>query len=402
MATAAAKIDQDGFAQRSYVTEQTASAKIEAASVLIVDGHPARRQTLLDNASGLQRVVDFEETSTIAEARGQLASKKFDLLIVGEMIADGNGLDFAANLAADARFDDVPMIITGQNVTLDLAIGAVRCGAIDVIGLADLDAAALDRAIGSALSTATPAIGDSAKNSAAIEADHKALCMITQRNMRLAKSTLIPMMSFAWRAVSGAQIKAAERPALARKLARLTRNLTGLIDDTRIVATLPSDGTAPSPVDIKSLVERMAADETNDLHQSRAHIAVRTLPIIRARADLIAMLFEELLLVAVRATRLGEVPEIEIGCSLDQNDNPVIWLRESGTPLSARKQTMAQRSADLMTPPGDAQRDEFAWSLCQRLTEKLGGQFRIVDSGTTGSLVQMRFDKSMIVPDAEI
>ena len=77
-----------------------------------------------------------------------------------------------------------------------------------------------------------------------------------------------------------------------------------------------------------------------------------------AKRSQMIMLFEEMLLSSVRSGRLGQVPEVEIGSGVDPDGNPIIWFKENGLHLSARKQMMSRRFADLVEPEADTARDE--------------------------------------------
>ena len=107
------------------------------------------------------------------------------------------------------------------------------------------------------------------------------------------------------------------------------------------------------------------------------------------------MLFEELLVNAVRTARLGVAPEIELGAGVDPQGNPVIWMTENGLPLSSRKQSLGAQSADLVGPGENAGMDPHVWSLCQRLAEKNRGEFRITGYGEQGCRVMIRFAREM-------
>ncbi|MEM6660954.1 MAG: hypothetical protein AAF666_02145 [Pseudomonadota bacterium] len=389
------RLKPDGY---SAPTDRSGAAGRAAHLVgVIVESDDAAREKVTKAATGAMQPIVLEETRSIAEARTLLQRTAVDFLVIGQSIADGDAFEFAANLNAEPRFCTIPVIMTGQSVTLNLAQGALRSGASDVMAIDKLTPVQFHQTVKSVMRRGPALAVDDLARLSNLQAEHDTLCRLTQRNMRLAKANVIPLMSFAWRVVAGEQLNSTERPNVARKLARLTRNLVGLLDDSRISATIPHHGSAEQDVNLKEMVHAMVSDQTHELHQSRAHISVRDIPVLHCREDLMRMLMEELLLVAVRATRLGEVPEIELGTSMDTTGQPVLWLREAGMPLSARKQALANRGHDLTTTRLDTRRDEYSWSLCQRLTERLGGQFRIVDTGSEGSLVQMRFDRARVV-----
>ena len=177
--------------------------------------------------------------------------------------------------------------------------------------------------------------------------------------------------------------------------------MTGLIDDTVITSATHKANEVPVPVDLGALIADLANDETNGLNSTSAHLRVGALPKLTARYSHMAMLFEELLLTAIRSSRLGEVPEIDIGAGVDPQGNPIIWIKEDGLSLSARKQAMGQRANDLIEPPADLARDENSWSLCQRLVEKNNGRFKITTDDKVASKVLIWFPKEMLVTSSQ-
>ncbi|MEM9139828.1 MAG: hypothetical protein AAGB15_08335, partial [Pseudomonadota bacterium] len=271
-----------------------------------------------------------------------------------------------------------------------------RAGAVDFLAKEALTTEHLERAVDSALRRTSYIPADQKAVLSNIKAENETLRRITLRNMRLLKGQVMPLMAFAWRMIGGGHVAEEEREELAKKLARLTRNLTGLVDDTVITAATHKANAVAVPVDLNAIIAELVADETTGLSETRSHLKVGKLPRLVVRPAQMSMLFEELLLTAIRAGRLGQVPEIEIGAGEDPDGNPVIWMKEDGLHLSARKQILSQRFADLVEPPADTARDEHAWSLCQRIVEKNKGRFKIADNEPSGSRVLMRFPKALL------
>lgn len=103
----------------------------EAAQILLVCGEDPLRHKL--NAALRQR----EHTCTCAvglgEARTALARERFDLLVVCWSLPDGCGLDLAPLVQKTSP--STKILILCEEMSGDVAVQAMRCGAIDCLGL---------------------------------------------------------------------------------------------------------------------------------------------------------------------------------------------------------------------------------------------------------------------------
>ena len=369
---------------------------------VLLDDSRFDRRHLRNVAANSRYKIEFVETGTIAETRAVLKSRKADFLVLDNLLPDGTGLDLARQLSEDAKMSGTPVIMTTGESSEQVAIQALRAGAADYLAKAELSTEIFDQAVENALRRSSLRVEDQTAAIAKLQSENSALRRIALRNMRLLKAQVMPLMSFAWRMLKGEKISKEEGPRITQGLAKVTRSTTGLIDDTVITAATYSSGDAAEPVDLGELVQQVVQDDLGEIKDSRAHIRVGPLPTLRARRAQMSMLFEELLLTAIRSGRLGNVPEIEIGASKDPEGNPILWMTERGVQLSARKQNMAHRVSELDAAPADTSHDENAWSLCQRLVEKNDGQFRVAENTDQGCKLMMRFPKDAIVEPSSV
>lgn len=362
---------------------------------VVMDSSGADRASLMQVAAASRHPIEIVETASITEARSVLQAGRADVVVLNSQMPDGDGLDFARELSAEARMQSVPLIVVSGETSTDGAVRALRSGAADYLAKDDLTTDVFDHAIESALDRTRFREADQSAIISNLSEENETLRRVTLRNMRLMKGQAMPLLAFAWRTVSGEPVDSDQRQATASKLAKLTRNLTGLIDDTVITAATHRANEVAEPLDLNSIVREIIEDE--GLSDSAVHLSVRELPWLTARRSHLTMLFEELLVTSVRSGRLGQIPEVEVGASKDPDGNPIIWFREHGLRLSARKQMMAQRFSDLIEQPADIARDEHSWSLCQRLAEKNQGRFKISENDEEGSTVMIRFPREMLV-----
>jgi len=337
--------------------------------------------------------IDVIEARGLADAQARLAGGVADVMVLGADLAEHDG---GATLTAAARAHKVPTIVLAGAPSDEAALRARRWGAADYLAEHDVDAGRFDEAIERALSRSTALPEDQLARISNLSAENEALRRTALRNMRLLKAQVMPVLSFAWTSLKADAGARGDGAGQAGKLARLTRNIVALIDDTVVNSAAFRINEQPVAVDLNEIVEDIVADPSNGLSVGAAHVRVQALPVLTARHSHMAMLFEELLLTAVRAAPLGHMPDLTLSAGRDPDGNPVIVLTENGLKLSARKQALAQRHADLADLPGDLARDEHSWSLCQRLVQKNDGELRIHYLPDGGCKVQIRFPAAML------
>ena len=350
--------------------------------------------SLLEQAQYNAKLI---QTKTVAETRETLESLDADIVFLAHHVADGGGLSFARSLNTDLRTSALSVVILAEHDARDDAIDALRSGASDCIAVNSVQQEEFGQAIENALRRRSNNPADHLAVISNLEAENATLRRIALRNMRLLKTETLPLLAFAWQAIKEKSHEVTEGRRLAQRLSRISRTVLGLIDDTVITSTTHRALDVPGPVDLHSVANRIIADDCGEIRLSSAHFKLHELPVLMVRESILSMLLEELFVSLVRHARFGNVPEIEVGTSKDPNGNPVIWLTDSGVPLSARKQALSQRFAGL-NDLGSPRHDALSWSLCQRLAEKCGGEFKISESATEQIRISLRFPIDLVVP----
>lgn len=391
MSAAAARIDQPG-----------AGCATEGRS-----GRPLLRCVLMDDSGFDRRVVrriarnsryelDVVETTGIAETRRALAVRPADLLLLDYRVPDGDGIAFARELSADERHGGIPVVLVTGVGSEHAAIQAIRSGIADYLSKDGLTIEQFDQAIENALRRSAAGAADQARRCAELMAENAALRRGALGNMRGLKGHVLPLLSFAHGRSRGSANESAGAEQV-QELGRVTRAILGLIDETVILAATHRHGEEAVPVDLADVVAAVLADEDGQIRDSGARVTVGPLPVLRARISQMLLLVEELMLGAVRAARLGSVPEIEIASVQDAEGNPVVTFAEKGVRLAARRRAAGARFARLGgAGSSGAAADVYPWSLCQRIVERHGGRFTVAASGNEGCVVHMRFPRSML------
>ncbi len=119
--------------------------------VLILDDERFDRHRLARFCSGLGVSVAVSNTATLENFRSQLASQRFDLILLDYMLPDGTGLDAmeAVRLSA-ANVNAATIMITGQG-QVDVAAEAISYGCADYLTKDELSPNAFRRAVTNAL-----------------------------------------------------------------------------------------------------------------------------------------------------------------------------------------------------------------------------------------------------------
>ena len=369
---------------------------------VLMDDSRFDRRYLRNIAANSRFEIEFVETSTIAETKAVLNAREADFLVLDNLLPDGSGLDLAEQLSQDAKLNGTPVILTTGASSEEVAIQALRVGAADYLTKENLSTETFDQAVENALKRSASRSADQAAIISNLQSENSALRRIALRNMRLLKSQVMPLMSFAWRMLRGDKVEDPDKQRITKGLRKVTSNVTGLIDDTVISSATYSTSDNPEPIDLSDLVQNVVQNDLGEIRNSRAHIKVGALPTLTARRAQVAMLFEELLLASVRMGQPGQVPEIEIGSGTDPKGNPIVWLADRGIQLSARKQTLGVQTSDLGGSSTENGRDEYSWSLCQRLAEKNDGEFRVTQDEDNGAKVMIRFPKSLLLEENRV
>ena len=100
-----------------------------AAQVLVVDDEPDIRELL--ELTLVRMGLDVATVGTLAEAKEQLKSGRFDLCLTDMRLGDGEGLDLVRHIAAQAA--DVPVAVITAYGSAENAVAALKAGAFDYV-----------------------------------------------------------------------------------------------------------------------------------------------------------------------------------------------------------------------------------------------------------------------------
>lgn len=363
---------------------------------VVLHGDEHVLEVLESVAQGSRYPCEFTFVDSVTDARQVLDLQEMDIALLQQVSGDGEGLAFARALARDARTSSLPVIILTSSEAETQAGEILRAGAADYLVEDGLSSEAFDQAVENALRRGTVEVADQRAVISNLESENAMLRRVALRNMRLLKHEAMPLLAFAWQSMSDRDPQTQETQRMARRLSRITRTMMGLIDDTVIVSATHRAVEMAGPVDLEKVARRIIEDDCGEIRLSSAHIRIRDLPVVHAREAMISMLFEELFVNMVRNARLGHVPQIDVGASVDPEGNPILWLKDSGVRLSARKQSLAQRYSGL-NDLGSPRQDSLSWSLCQRLAEKCGGTFKLSETEEGQVQVSIRFPASEVI-----
>ena len=393
MPSLAIELDNTAATPRIALGSETRKGPLKC---VLMDDSRFDRRYLRSVAAQSRFDLDFVETSSIAETRAVIEEGSVDMVLLDYRVPDGDGIEFARQISRDPKYAGLPIIVVTGEGSERAAIQALRSGAADYLQKDDITKEIFDQAIENALTRASGGHSEQTQRLSELLDENATLRRSAVANMRLLKGQTLPLLSFAWQSVFGSPPEEAERPTTARRLEKITRKMTELIDDTVIVAATHRAGLETEVVDLVDLIAEIRAQDAGEIRSSGAKISVSDLPCLTAVKSHLLMMFEELILTAVRSGRLGSVPEIAIGAGADPDGNPIIVFAENGLHLSARRQTMAKNNAGLDPSVHMPRHDAHAWSLCQRLAERCGGMLRVSELPEGGVRVMIRFPKTTV------
>ena len=99
--------------------------------ILIIEDEPDIRETLVYNLS--REGYDILSASSLLEARSQIESNTFSLILLDLMLPDGSGLDLCREIKSDKYKSSIPIIIlTAKDDEVDKVVG-FELGADDYV-----------------------------------------------------------------------------------------------------------------------------------------------------------------------------------------------------------------------------------------------------------------------------
>jgi DNA-binding response OmpR family regulator len=101
------------------------------ARILIVAGNRLQRMRLAARLCETQELAECIHTDSARAARTLVASSRFDLALIALELEDGDGLDLVREF--DRTAGRPTPILIAEELTTDLAVAAMRSGAIDIV-----------------------------------------------------------------------------------------------------------------------------------------------------------------------------------------------------------------------------------------------------------------------------
>jgi len=120
----------DGRSKTSKKPAAPASQPTRKPRLLLVDPDPACRKTL--EACAMQGAhLHVRHAGSLAQAHAALKGGRYDLVLVAQRLPDGDGLSLIESIGGGKRL--VQTILLADDPRADLAVGAMRCGACDML-----------------------------------------------------------------------------------------------------------------------------------------------------------------------------------------------------------------------------------------------------------------------------
>lgn len=357
--------------------------------MLLMDDSAFDRQAVRRLLNGSRFDIDVIEASSIADARAALAETRPDIVFLDYRVPDGDGISFSS-LIADEFGNNAPpvVIITGEGDE-GAAVRTLRAGAVDYLAKDGLSVEAFDGSIERCLAARPVNKTDLMNEIDARRAELERLRRGTVARVQAARSSLVPVTDLAWRWVGS--IDGAERRKEAERLARISRELSGALDDTLIQATTEDSG-QKEVVDLGQIVQTLA-NRTPEVADYLSIERTGELPRIPGNRAQLHMLMRELLTEALTSTPPERAPHVRVYPARDQHGAPLLCITDNGATLAERQEGLRSASdahgrADL---PAPANTVALRLSICQRLAEANGGQLRMADAPGGGCTVMLRF-----------
>jgi signal transduction histidine kinase len=163
------------------------------------------------------------------------------------------------------------------------------------------------------------------------------------------------------------------------KMAAARSNLCDLLEQL-VAISRASVGMSIEDVDIQRLLHRLAA-RTRSLGEFTVHTD-GSAPVVRSSADLLEIVFDNLLMNAYRATRNTSNPEVRIGVETLATDNGktrlLVTFRDTGPGISPEvRNAVAPTSPIAVT----AKRAGLGLAIAREIVEFLGGCLTVPESG---------------------
>ena len=195
-----------------------------AVRCLVVDDDSFDRRLLRAAARGCATQLELTEAGTLDEGRARYAELRPEILILDSRLPDGEGVDFARELARDARMNGTSVIMLTNVEGEEAVVEAMRAGATDYLVKRRLTADALQRAIDRSIAGAMDVGAEE------LGVDPQRLGLTLDQLAQL-KRDVLRILSRSWTMVEGEK---APDPTDRQELSSITRSAVANIDDITI------------------------------------------------------------------------------------------------------------------------------------------------------------------------
>lgn len=402
----ARKFEADG--EQSLPAPQT-----RIVQCLVLDDNGFDRRLIRAAAKNCKTRLNFLETSTIAETRALLKTQRPDICLFDYYLPDGDGIAYMRELAEEAELAGIPVVVISQSDAEAIATEAMNSGAAGYLTKRRMTAETLDKAITAAFARvaapepeevpgAAPEPVEEAPRqvarapepqaqAAGIEAEGAEGPPDPSREDTLArlgklKGDVLKLLSQSWQLIDKGA--AASESARAR-LSQMTRTAIATIDDLTVDAATGGKDPEAEDLALTAILRECVQPLDETLRKHEARVTATALPVAQGVKAHFKLLFEQLLLHALRFSRLGMRPVIEFGGGRAPDGSWTIWYRDSGVNLATRIQSdrraFEQEGESSPLPAG------FGLSICQRIVERNGGRLSIFGEKDGGCRIVMRF-----------
>lgn len=355
---------------------------------LLMDDSQFDRKKIGRLAKQSKYSIEFIETSSISESRVALHSHRVDLVFLDYRVPDGDGIAFLHELHADGPYRALPVvIITGEGDETS-AIRSLRSGAVDYLPKEALSVEEFDRAVRAAVVSTRPIEPSLESQLEEAREELATLRRKTRQNMNMARTYLMPMAQHAWASIQYAP--EADREADASRLARITRNLAGFLDETLVHSGADDPSAEPELLHLHNPL-RVVVSSSDRLAGSVDLAAHDCFPKVVARRDHLVMLVRELCEDILSKIPRSVQPSLRIDCAEDPSGNPIVRIFDNGPSLRERQDAFAEQSRGIAGGDTHPICQGMRLSLCQRLAEMNGGQLKVMDAAGGGCVTMIRF-----------
>ena len=301
------------------------------AKILIVDDEIAQMKALCNTLQD-----HHFETVGFSSAKAALAEVKkteFDLLLSDLMMPEMTGIELLQS-AHKINRDLVGIIMTGEG-TIATAVEAMKSGALDYI-LKPFKLSAILPVLERALAVRRLRLENAVlarrveERTAELEVANQELEAFSYSVSHDLRAPLRHISGFADLLVQSGAGASEESKRYLGFIAGAAKQMNQLIDDLLAFSRNSRVEVHQGKVDLSELIEKILQDIQPDTANRSIAWKKGPLPIIKGDPSLLRQVFSNLILNAVKYTRMRDKAEIEIGCLSQNGTEVVIFIRDNG------------------------------------------------------------------------